>query len=169
MRISLPKIAALLVAGQLVLSAVAIGAYLVAQPSQDWIPSAGPLASIFKSAFPISNDNERARAMFDGLFIPLSYVYVFSIVLVAATLSRELGDILREPKRYWPLLALIIVHFGGSWAFLFGPTEYTMATRFKRQILNGDVLGYLAFFCGGAILSILILLSLPSEKNRGQR
>lgn len=107
--------------------------------------------------------------MFDGLFIPLSYVYVFSIVLVAATLSRELGDILREPKRYWPLLALIIVHFGGSWAFLFGPTEYTMATRFKRQILNGDVLGYLAFFCGGAFLSILILLSLPREKNRGQR
>lgn len=160
-----------MLAAQLVLIAIVICAYGLVQPDPDSLSlgSTGPFAEVFKSAFPVPSDNAYARAMFKGLFVPLSYLYMLSMVIVAAMLSRDIGYLLREPKKNWALLAVIFVLFGGSWAFLFGPTEYAIATKSKRQILDGSVVGYLGFFCGGPFLCILVLLSLPSSKMQRSR
>jgi hypothetical protein len=165
---TLPRIATAAVVIQIVLSAIAIFAYALVRPTL-LCGGTGLFAESFQAAFPISPDNVEARAMFDCLFVPLSYVYMMSIVILVVLLPREIGSIMRSPKEHWVLIAGLFLFVGGSYVFLFGPTEYAMATTTKRRVLDGGVFGYMTFFCGWSLFNVGILLNLPSERRGAHR
>jgi len=157
----------MVVAAQMILSAVAIVAYLVVQPNPDSLLflGGGPFENTLKAAYPIPDDNVYARNMFRGLFVPLAYAQLFSMVLVAAMLPREIRFILRDLKKHGYLIIVIMLYFFGSYAMLLAPQNYVDALRNKRQILHGESFGYFMLFSSLPFSGILILLSLPSYKN----
>jgi len=150
---------------QVVLSAIAIFAYVLVRPTL-LCGGTGLFAESFHAAFPILPDNLEARAMFDCLFVPLSYFYMTSIIVLMALLPFEVVAIMRSSKEYRALIVGLFFFIGGSYVLLFGPTEYVNATSLKRQILDGSVFGYITFFCGCSFFNVGILLNLPSERRR---
>jgi hypothetical protein len=166
------RIAAAFVLLQIVVSAIAIVAYALIRP--DWAcDGTGLLTETFRASFPIPPDNTSAKAMFDCLFVPLSYAYIFSMVLLTVMLPRAIVSLVRDYKKYRTkyraMMVVIFVYLGGSLALLFLPTEYATETKIKRQLLDGSAVAYLTFFSGFPFLNILLLLGLPNSNHKNGR
>ena len=106
--IMLARIAAAFVLLQIVVSAIAIFAYVLMQP--DWASEgAGLFAASFRASFPIPTDNVQAKAMFECLFIPLSYPYMLSVAVLLLMIPWKISAIMRSPKEHSYLIGGIIL------------------------------------------------------------
>ena len=113
--------------------------------------------------FPVQPGNATAQAMMDTLFVPLALFNFITSFGFAAALSRSAFPIFRGIKSSWKLLVLSLIFLSFAW-WMFSPTEsYPAAASLKKQILQGNLIGYLGVGCAMPLVGLILAYALPEE------
>ncbi len=122
--------------------------------------------------FPVEAGNTQAQALLNFLFVPPIAFYAVSMTGFIAAVFRSAGALMSDIKSNWRLLLLIAGIIVLVLIVLYPTDSYQTSSGVKRQILDGDLFTYIAFFCFMPLLGMMLSHALPEEgpaksSNRG--
>jgi hypothetical protein len=112
------------------------------------------IASISSEIFPVPVGNVQAQAMLNALFAPMTALYATSFVCFILVGLASTGAIF---KSNWKAFASIGLFLFVILDVYLPVNTYQAATPLKKELLDGNLLAYLAFYCGCPML-----LGIPS-------
>lgn len=112
------------------------------------------VTSISSKIFPVPVGNSQAQAMLNFLFAPMTALYATSLVCFVFVGFASIDAILKSSWKAFVSIGLFLLVILD--AYLPADT-YQAATPLKKELLDGNLLAYLAFYCGWPIL-----LGIPS-------
>jgi hypothetical protein len=112
------------------------------------------VASVSSKIFPVPAGNAQAQAMLNSLFAPMTALYATSLACFVLAGFASIGAIRKANWKAFVSIGLfLIVILDVYW-----PADtYQTATPLKKELLDGSLLAYLAFYCGCPML-----LGIPS-------